>query len=153
MGDVVRIRVFNDPESFHPIHHPIPVLGRPFLMIERDGIQATNRVWKDTDILPVGSTMDLLVEMSHPGPWMLHCHIAEHLHAQARFVCEGRSQRRSAAGVVMHGVCNHRSPDSAVRGTDGDVARESEENAREVLSAYERGIHEQGDKRQRHRHL
>jgi len=31
--------------------------------------------------VPVGSTMDILVEMTNPGRWMAHCHIAEHLHA------------------------------------------------------------------------
>ena len=33
----------------------------------------------NTAILPVGSNTDLLVEVSDPGPWMLHCHIAGHL--------------------------------------------------------------------------
>ena len=36
-------------------------------------------VWKDTTIIPVGSTVDLLVDLSNPGTWMLHCHIAEHM--------------------------------------------------------------------------
>lgn len=31
--------------------------------------------------LPVGSTVDLLIDASNPGAWMLHCHIAEHLGA------------------------------------------------------------------------
>ena len=30
-------------------------------------------------LLPVGQTVDLLVENSNPGTWMLHCHIAEHM--------------------------------------------------------------------------
>jgi FtsP/CotA-like multicopper oxidase with cupredoxin domain len=30
-------------------------------------------------VLPAGETMDLLVELTNPGRWMLHCHIAEHL--------------------------------------------------------------------------
>jgi suppressor of ftsI len=38
-----------------------------------------NLVWKDTAIIPVGSTVDLLIDASNPGAWMLHCHIAEHL--------------------------------------------------------------------------
>ncbi|MCY4646644.1 MAG: multicopper oxidase family protein [Gammaproteobacteria bacterium] len=88
VGDVVKIRVFNDPESFHPMNHPIHIHGQRFLVTERDGIPNTNLVWKDTTILPVGSTMDLLVEMSNPGSWMLHCHIAEHLHAGMMFVFE-----------------------------------------------------------------
>jgi len=31
--------------------------------------------------LPVGVTADILLELSNPGLWMLHCHIAEHLEA------------------------------------------------------------------------
>ena len=25
--------------------------------------------------------MDILVDITNPGEWMMHCHIAEHLHA------------------------------------------------------------------------
>lgn len=80
-GDVVKIRVFNDPKSFHPMNHPIHIHGQRFLVLEMDGIANENLVWKDTAIVPVGSTMDVLVDMSNPGDWMAHCHIAEHLHA------------------------------------------------------------------------
>lgn len=78
-GDIVKIRIFNDPRSFHPMNHPIHVHGQRFLVVKRDGIPQTNLVWKDTANLPVGSTMELVVEMSNPGDWMLHCHINEHL--------------------------------------------------------------------------
>jgi FtsP/CotA-like multicopper oxidase with cupredoxin domain len=84
-GDVVKIRIFNDPNSFHPMHHPIHIHGQRFLVLERDGIRNPNLVWKDTAVLPVGSTMDLLVEMSNAGDWVAHCHIAEHLHAGMMF--------------------------------------------------------------------
>ncbi len=80
-GDLVKIRIFNSPESFHPMNHPIHIHGQRFLVLDRDGTPVENLVWKDTALLPVGSTMDLLVEMSNPGAWMLHCHIAEHLQA------------------------------------------------------------------------
>jgi FtsP/CotA-like multicopper oxidase with cupredoxin domain len=85
VGDLVKIRVFNDPASFHPMNHPIHIHGQRYLVLARDGVESTNLVWKDTAILPVGSTMDLLVEMSNPGDWMVHCHIAEHLHAGMMF--------------------------------------------------------------------
>ena len=84
-GDVVKIRVFNDPNGFHPMHHPIHIHGQRYLVLERDGVRNPNLVWKDTAVVPVGSTMDLLVEMSNAGDWMLHCHIAEHLHAGMMF--------------------------------------------------------------------
>jgi FtsP/CotA-like multicopper oxidase with cupredoxin domain len=38
-----------------------------------------NLVWKDTALIPVGETMDILLELSNPGRWMAHCHVAEHL--------------------------------------------------------------------------
>lgn len=80
-GDVVKIRLFNDPKSFHPMHHPFHVHGQRFLVVSMDGVPNPNLVWKDTAIVPVGSTMDILVDMTNPGEWMAHCHIAEHLHS------------------------------------------------------------------------
>jgi suppressor of ftsI len=80
-GDVVKIRLHNDDESFHPMSHPIHLHGQRFLVVAQDGVPSTNLVWKDTVLVPVGSTVDLLVELSNPGDWMLHCHIAEHLGA------------------------------------------------------------------------
>jgi len=80
-GDIVKIRIFNNPKTFHPMNHPIHIHGQRFLVLEMDGMANQNLVWKDTAIVPVGSTMDVLVDMSNPGEWMMHCHIAEHLHA------------------------------------------------------------------------
>lgn len=85
VGETVKIRIFNTPDSFHPMNHPIHIHGQRFLVLALDGVENVNLVWKDTAIVPVGSTMDLLVEMSNPGEWMLHCHIAEHLHAGMMF--------------------------------------------------------------------
>jgi len=84
-GEIVKIRVFNDPRSVHPMQHPIHIHGQRFLVIARDGIPQDNLAWKDTAVIPVGSTMDLLVEMTNPGDWMIHCHIAEHLSAGMHF--------------------------------------------------------------------
>jgi FtsP/CotA-like multicopper oxidase with cupredoxin domain len=80
-GSVVKLRLFNDPHSFHPMQHPIHLHGQRMLVIARDGVPAKNLVWKDTALIPVGSTVDLLIDASNPGAWMLHCHIAEHLGA------------------------------------------------------------------------
>jgi len=80
-GSVVKLRLFNDPKSFHPMQHPIHLHGQRMLVIARDGIRTRNLVWKDTALIPVGSTVDLLIDASNPGDWMLHCHIAEHLGA------------------------------------------------------------------------
>ncbi|HEX8943102.1 MAG TPA: multicopper oxidase family protein, partial [Gemmatimonadaceae bacterium] len=80
-GSVVKLRIFNDPKSFHPMQHPIHLHGQRMLVVARDGVATKNLVWKDTALIPVGSTVDLLIDASNPGAWMLHCHIAEHLGA------------------------------------------------------------------------
>jgi len=81
VGDLVKIRLFNDPDSMHPMQHPIHLHGQRFLITHVDGQPMENKVWKDTVLVPAGSTIDLLVELTNPGTWMLHCHIAEHLEA------------------------------------------------------------------------
>jgi len=80
-GSVVKLRIVNAARSFHPMQHPIHLHGQRMLVVARDGVPTRNLVWKDTVIIPVGATVDLLIDASNPGDWMLHCHIAEHLGA------------------------------------------------------------------------
>ena len=80
-GSVVKLRIFNDPKSFHPMQHPMHLHGQRMLVIARNGVPMRNLSWKDTALIPVGSTVDLLIDASNPGDWMMHCHIAEHLGA------------------------------------------------------------------------
>jgi suppressor of ftsI len=79
VGDVVKIRVANDRAAAHPMPHPLHLHGQRFLVLSHNGVPTPNLVWKDTVLLPVGDVVDVLVEMSNPGLWMMHCHIAEHL--------------------------------------------------------------------------
>jgi len=79
VGDKVKIRLFNDPESMHPMQHPIHFHGQRFLVLEKDGVKNENLVWKDTVLVPVGSSVDILLDVTNEGEWMAHCHIAEHL--------------------------------------------------------------------------
>jgi FtsP/CotA-like multicopper oxidase with cupredoxin domain len=81
LGEMVKLRIFNDPLSPHAMAHPIHVHGQRFLVLSRNGVRNDNLVWKDTGIVPAGETVDVLVEMSNPGAWLLHCHIAEHMGA------------------------------------------------------------------------
>ena len=81
-GDVVRIRLVNERQSFHGMQHPIHIHGQRFLVLAVNGVPNTNLVWKDTVLLPAGATVDILLDLSNPGRWMLHCHIAEHLSAE-----------------------------------------------------------------------
>ena len=84
-GEPVKIRIFNDPDSMHPMQHPIHFHGQRFLVIARGGVKETNLVWKDTVLIPSGETVDILLDTSNPGRWMAHCHIAEHLEAGMMF--------------------------------------------------------------------
>lgn len=78
-GDKVKISIFNDPNSMHPMQHPFHVHGQRFLVLSTNGVKNTNLVWKDTVLVPKGDTVEILVDMSNPGKWMAHCHISEHL--------------------------------------------------------------------------
>ncbi len=78
-GDVKKIRIKNLGASSHPMQHPIHIHGNRFLVINENGQANKNLVWKDTALIPKGSTVDLLVDFSNPGDWMIHCHNAEHL--------------------------------------------------------------------------
>ena len=85
-GDVVKLRLRNDRGAVHAMQHPVHIHGQRFLVLGRDGVPNDNLVWKDTMLLPAGSTADLLLELSNPGRWMLHCHIAEHLESGMKMV-------------------------------------------------------------------
>jgi suppressor of ftsI len=80
-GEVVKLRLANERRSFHAMQHPIHIHGQRFLVLAVNGVPNENLVWKDTVLVPAGSTVDVLLELSNPGRWMLHCHIAEHLSA------------------------------------------------------------------------
>ncbi len=75
----VKIRIFNDPNSMHPMQHPIHFHGQRFLVVARNGLKETNLVWKDTVLVKTGETVDIVLDPSNPGDWMAHCHISEHL--------------------------------------------------------------------------
>jgi suppressor of ftsI len=80
-GEPVRIHLVNQRLSVHAMQHPIHLHGQRFLVLEVNGVPNENLVWKDTVLVPAGSAVDILLDASNPGRWMLHCHIAEHLSA------------------------------------------------------------------------
>jgi suppressor of ftsI len=97
-GAVVKLRIVNDPKSFHPMQHPMHLHGQRMLVVSRDGVATKNLVWKDTAIIPVGSTVDFMIDASNPGAWMLHCHIAEHLGAGMMAVFHVDGARTGGSG-------------------------------------------------------
>jgi FtsP/CotA-like multicopper oxidase with cupredoxin domain len=79
VGDQVKIRLLNEMAGDHPMHHPFHVHGAGrFLILSRDGEPESNLVWKDTVLVRTGETVDILLDITNPGSWMAHCHIAEH---------------------------------------------------------------------------
>jgi FtsP/CotA-like multicopper oxidase with cupredoxin domain len=79
VGDQVKLRLVNETDSDHPMPHPFHVHGAGcFLILARDGVVEPNLVWKDTVLVRTGETVDILLDVTNPGRWMAHCHIAEH---------------------------------------------------------------------------
>jgi FtsP/CotA-like multicopper oxidase with cupredoxin domain len=79
VGDRVKIRLVNEMDSDHPMPHPFHVHGAGrFLVLARDDVVEPNLVWKDTVLVRTGEVVDILLDVTNPGRWMAHCHIAEH---------------------------------------------------------------------------
>jgi FtsP/CotA-like multicopper oxidase with cupredoxin domain len=79
VGDQVKIRLVNEMDSDHPMPHPFHIHGAGRLLIlARDEATEPNLVWKDTVLVRTGETVDILLDVTNPGRWMAHCHIAEH---------------------------------------------------------------------------
>ena len=86
VGDRVKIRLVNEMDSDHPMHHPFHIHGAGrFLVLTRDGEPETNLVWKDTVLVRTGEVVDIVLDVSNPGLWMAHCHIAEHAESGMMF--------------------------------------------------------------------
>ena len=79
VGDRVKLRLVNEMDSDHPMQHPFHVHGAGrFVVLARNGVPETNYAWKDTVLVRTGETVDILLDVTNPGRWMAHCHIAEH---------------------------------------------------------------------------
>jgi FtsP/CotA-like multicopper oxidase with cupredoxin domain len=90
-GDQVKLRLVNEMESDHPMHHPFHIHGQRFLVLARDGVQEKNVVWKDTVLIRTGQVVDILMDASNPGLWMVHCHIPEHMASGMMFSFQVRT--------------------------------------------------------------
>jgi FtsP/CotA-like multicopper oxidase with cupredoxin domain len=79
VGDQVKLRLVNELDSDHPMPHPFHVHGAGrFLILARNEVVEPNLAWKDTVLVRTGETVDILLDVTNPGRWMAHCHIAEH---------------------------------------------------------------------------
>jgi FtsP/CotA-like multicopper oxidase with cupredoxin domain len=84
VGDRVKIRLVNEMDD--PMQHPFHLHGAGrFLVLARDGVAEPNLVWKDTVLVCNDQTVDILFDVTNPGLWMAHCHIAEHMQSGMMF--------------------------------------------------------------------
>ena len=107
VGDRVKIRLVNEMEADHPMHHPFHIHGAGrFLVLARDAKPESNLVWKDTVLLRAGETVDILLEVTSAGLWMAHCHIAEHAESGMMFSFDvaPRSQDGAVSGSPNRAV-------------------------------------------------
>ncbi|MGN6174554.1 MAG: multicopper oxidase domain-containing protein [Streptosporangiaceae bacterium] len=83
-GDRVKVRLVNEMDD--PMQHPFHLHGAGrFLVLARDGVPEPNLVWKDTVLVRNDQTVDILFDVTNPGLWMAHCHIAEHMQSGMMF--------------------------------------------------------------------
>ena len=79
VGDRMKLRISNPINSMHPMQHPIHLHGQRFLVLSENGRMNDNFVWKDVVLVKKGAVVDLMVDFTNPGDWMIHCHIPEHM--------------------------------------------------------------------------
>ncbi len=118
-GSLVKMRFTNDGTAAHVMMHPIHFHGQRFLVLAVNGVPNDNLVWKDTTMVRPNESVDLLVDMSNPGEWMAHCHVAEHLHTGMALNFRVEDQNGNATGDEFRATL----PKSAGTGSMGDMMK------------------------------
>ncbi len=75
----VKVEIYNDPKSMHPMQHPIHFHGQRFVVLSRNWVVNKDLQWKDTVLVKNWEKIEILIQMTNVWTWMSHCHIAEHL--------------------------------------------------------------------------
>ena len=80
VGDQVKIRLVNEMDSDHPMHHPFHVhgAGRFLVLSPRRRRRAEPRVDRHRARPRPARSSTSCSTSPTPGRWMAHCHIAEH---------------------------------------------------------------------------
>lgn len=74
VGRTVKLTIFNDTRWPHAMH----LHGHHFKVLTRDGKADPNGDWRDTVLNAPMETIEIALEASNPGKWLLHCHMLEH---------------------------------------------------------------------------
>ena len=67
------------------------------LVLARDEVPEPNLVWKDTVLVRTGQVVDILFDVTNPGLWMAHCHIAEHMRSGMMFSFNVTREQRATS--------------------------------------------------------
>jgi hypothetical protein len=112
VGDQVKLLFVNELDSGHP-------LQRPFH-------------WKDAVLVRTGETVDVLLDVTNPGRWMAHCHIAEHRESGVMFgFNEAPSRADPRLSRNVRPARSERAYKKAARMQKGDPLSEPESDAAE----------------------
>lgn len=77
-GDLVKLRLVNRSQKFHPIH----IHGHVFTVLSRNGRPlAGSPVHQDAVLVKPNETWEVAFKADNPGIWMLHCHVLGHAYA------------------------------------------------------------------------
>jgi len=77
VGTYQHWRILNSSAELHPMH----IHQTHFLVYAEDGKQIENPVWLDTVNVPVGETVDVVMDFTNPiikGMSLFHCHLLNH---------------------------------------------------------------------------
>jgi FtsP/CotA-like multicopper oxidase with cupredoxin domain len=77
VGTYQHWRILNGSAELHPMH----IHQTHFLVFAEDGKQLENPVWLDTVNVPVGETVDVVMDFTNPvikGMSLFHCHLLNH---------------------------------------------------------------------------
>jgi FtsP/CotA-like multicopper oxidase with cupredoxin domain len=77
VGQTIKLRFIGTNNNFiHPMH----VLGGPFTVVARDGVNLAPGARFEADTVNVGpgQRYDVVWTAREPGKWLIHCHIAHH---------------------------------------------------------------------------
>jgi suppressor of ftsI len=77
VGTFQHWRILNSSAELHPMH----IHQTHFLVFAQDGKPLENPVWLDTVNVPVGKTVDVVMDFTNPvikGMSLFHCHLLNH---------------------------------------------------------------------------
>ena len=57
---------------------PFHIYGAGHVLVLATGSSSRTLVWKDTALVRTGEVVDIVLDVTNPGHWVAHCHIAEH---------------------------------------------------------------------------